>query len=58
MDHKKLINKLKKINKTKSYERIGREMNVSGQTVYRWIKGENKPSNLAIEKIEKFVSAQ
>ena len=50
-----LLKKLKKIKKTKTYDAMARELGVSYMTVYRWLKGRNSPSGLALEKVERYV---
>lgn len=57
-DTEALLKKLKQINKKTSCEKIGREIGVSGQTVYRWLTGKNAPSGLALASIERYVSEQ
>lgn len=52
----KLIEQLREVNKTVSYERIAKALNVSSQSVYRWLKQGTEPTALALEKIEQFVS--
>jgi transcriptional regulator with XRE-family HTH domain len=49
------IKQLRKINKNLSYDKIAQEMNVSTQSIYRWIKGKTSPSAMALEKIQKYV---
>ena len=51
-----ILSKLKKINNNLSCEKIGVELGVTGQTVWRWLNGKNTPSNLASEKIRAFVA--
>lgn len=53
-----LIDQLKVINKKKSYEKMAREMGVSSQTVYRWIKGRNSPSGLARGVVNNYILGQ
>lgn len=50
-----ILDELRVINKKKSYEKIAKELGVSSQTVYRWLKNRNSPSGLALEKVEKYV---
>lgn len=50
------IERLRRLNETMSQEKIARKLNVSSQTVYRWLAGKNSPSGLALEKILKLVS--
>ncbi|MCK4792079.1 MAG: helix-turn-helix transcriptional regulator [Desulfobacteraceae bacterium] len=38
-----------------SYEAVARALNVSFQTVYRWLSGGYKPSNLALIQLRKFI---
>jgi len=56
MQTKELLSKLAEINKTRSYDKIGKDLGVSSQTVYRWIKGKNSPSGLALEKVAQYLS--
>jgi len=53
---KAILDQLREINKTKSYEKIAKELNVSSQSVYRWLKGRNSPSGMALEKVCQYVS--
>lgn len=50
----KLTKQLKQLRKRKgwSQEELARNLGVSLNTVQRWEMGKNKPSNLAIEKIQ------
>jgi len=50
---KKLIIILKKQNI--SLEEAAREMGISFQTVWRWIKAKHIPSKLALKQLKKFI---
>jgi transcriptional regulator with XRE-family HTH domain len=53
----KEIKKLKKIMKAHniSFERAAREIGVSFQTVWKWMNGIHKPSELALAQLKKFI---
>ena len=50
-----LIEELRVVNRSRSYEHIARDLGVSAQTVYRWLKYKSKPSQLAIKRITKYL---
>jgi len=56
MNKELLLDQLRDVNAYLSYEKIGRELGVSLQTVSRWINNKNKPSDLALKQIEIFVN--
>jgi len=51
------IKKLLKIKKRKglSYEKMAHQIGVSYQTLYRWVKRGDKPSDLALAQIRRFI---
>ena len=53
---KDLIEELRKVNRNLSYEKIAKEMGVSSQSVYRWLRGVSNPNQLAIKAISDYVS--
>lgn len=60
MKEKKEIPELERLREFKkksgwTYEKIGEFMKVHSQSVTNWITGAFKPSNMAIEKIKKFL---
>lgn len=55
---KGLIEQLRKINKNISYEKIAKELEVSSQSVYRWLKGVSNPSQLAVKAIAEYVESK
>jgi len=57
MNKNQILDKLRKINKKGlAYEKIARELNVSTQSVYRWLNDINPPSSLALDKIREYVT--
>lgn len=44
-----------KIDKNLSYEKLARQIGVSFQTVLRWINKGDKPSDLALAQIRRFI---
>ena len=55
MNYEQLIEELRVVNRSRSYEHIARDLGVSAQTVYRWLKYKSKPSQLAIKRITKYL---
>jgi len=54
MNEIKLLKEYRKKNK-KTYEQMGRDLDVSSRTVFRWIKGEAIPHHFLLEKILSYV---
>jgi len=52
------LEELKKIIKKEglSHEKLARKLGVSLGTVVRWLQNKNKPSDLALAQIRKFIS--
>jgi transcriptional regulator with XRE-family HTH domain len=57
MPEMKEVAELKKIMKKHglSLEKVARELGISSRTVFRWIHGENKPSDLALKQLREFL---
>lgn len=55
-EQKELIEGLRKVNRDLSYEKIAKELGVSSQSVYRWLKGVSLPSGLAFKAIADYVA--
>lgn len=58
MERKELVEELRKVNRNKSYEKIAKDLDVSSQSVYRWLKGVSHPSPLAMKAIAEYVSVK
>ena len=52
-----LVKELKRLKKREglTYREIAEEVGVSIDSVFRWFRGENKPSSLARDRIRKYL---
>lgn len=54
------IQELKRLKKETglSYEKMAREIGISWRSLYRWLKGNSLPSDLALKAIKKYLDNQ